>query len=141
LALGLLPALAGVLAVTGAIGCGGGSHMTAATGRMIAVSERDFHIAAPLQVQAGTVVIRAHNNGPDRHELIVVRDGQRLPMRADGFTVDEETLAHQEAGALEPGEPGSVRDLVLHLRPGRYVLFCNMSGHYLGGTHHALVVT
>jgi uncharacterized cupredoxin-like copper-binding protein len=26
------------------------------------------------------------------------------------------------------------------LAPGRYVLFCNMSGHYLGGMHRLLVV-
>ncbi len=44
------------------------------------------------------------------------------------------------AGVLEPGQPGSVRELNVHLRPGRYVLFCNMSGHYLGGMHTTLVV-
>ena len=43
--------------------------------------------------------------------------------------------------ALEPGQPGSVRELALHLRPGRYVLLCNMSGHYLGGMHTELVVS
>jgi uncharacterized cupredoxin-like copper-binding protein len=30
--------------------------------------------------------------------------------------------------------------LHLHLTPGRYVLFCNMAGHYLGGMHRTLVV-
>jgi uncharacterized cupredoxin-like copper-binding protein len=29
----------------------------------------------------------------------------------------------------------------LHLRPGRYELFCNMAGHYLGGMRAELVVT
>jgi uncharacterized cupredoxin-like copper-binding protein len=27
-----------------------------------------------------------------------------------------------------------------HLTPGRYVLFCNMSGHYLAGMRRVLVV-
>ena len=30
--------------------------------------------------------------------------------------------------------------LDVHLAPGRYKLLCNMSGHYLGGMHTALVV-
>ena len=36
-------------------------------------------------------------------------------------------------GTLEPGSPGSIRGLKVDLRPGRYELLCNMSGHYLGG--------
>jgi uncharacterized cupredoxin-like copper-binding protein len=28
----------------------------------------------------------------------------------------------------------------VHLTPGRYVLYCNMSGHFLGGMHTLLVV-
>ena len=54
--------------------------------------------------------------------------------------MSEEKLDRVTAGALEPGHPGSNRKLRLHLAPGRYVLFCNMSGHYLGGMHTELVV-
>jgi uncharacterized cupredoxin-like copper-binding protein len=45
-----------------------------------------------------------------------------------------------DGGSLEPGASGDVRDLQVHLTSGRYVLFCNMSGHYLGGMHRVLVV-
>ena len=31
--------------------------------------------------------------------------------------------------------------LKLHLAPGRYLLFCNMEGHYMGGMHTELVVS
>jgi uncharacterized cupredoxin-like copper-binding protein len=34
-----------------------------------------------------------------------------------------------------------VEEVLLHLKPGRYELFCNMAGHYLGGMRAALVVT
>ena len=57
------------------------------------------------------------------------------------MTVNEEALEKVEAGALEPGASGSVRELHLHLKPGRYELFCNMSGHFLGGMHTDVVVT
>jgi uncharacterized cupredoxin-like copper-binding protein len=105
------------------------------------ITERDFHIAAPKHLRAGVVRLLVHNRGPDAHELIVVREqGSRLPLRRDRQTVDEEALDRFEAGALEPGEPGGTRELRVRLSPGRYVLFCNMSGHYLGGMSAVLVV-
>jgi len=36
---------------------------------------------------------------------------------------------------LEPGDPGSVREVRVKLQKGRYVLICNMSGHFMGGMH------
>jgi hypothetical protein len=98
------------------------------------VIEEDFHITAPDVVRAGRVKLQVTNSGPDDHELIVVRrtDGE-LPMRADGLTVNEKAIRTRVAGGLEAGEPGRVRTLRLKLTPGRYELFCNMSGHYLGG--------
>jgi uncharacterized cupredoxin-like copper-binding protein len=62
-----------------------------------------------------------------------------LPLRGDGTTVDEETLKSEIVGVLEPGAPGSVRELRVHLAPGRYVLLCNMSGHFMGGMHTVVV--
>jgi uncharacterized cupredoxin-like copper-binding protein len=122
-------------------GCGADRPGTEVDGGTVGVAERDFAISAPKQISSGDVVLQVHNRGPDQHELIVAPvTASGLPLRADGLTVDEEALAHHEAGALEPGQSGSVRDLRLHLTPGRYVLFCNMSGHYLGGMHSDLVV-
>jgi uncharacterized cupredoxin-like copper-binding protein len=120
-------------------GCGGSRPQ--ARGPLLRVDERDFSISAPRQVDAGDVTLRVDNHGPDGHELLVVRLGNGvLPMRPDGRTVDEEALAQRGLRALEPGASGAVRDLQVHLTPGRYVLFCNMSGHYLGGMHRVLVV-
>jgi uncharacterized cupredoxin-like copper-binding protein len=105
------------------------------------VTESDFKISAPRQVQAGDVTLRVRNRGPDGHELLVIKLGRKgLPFRGDGLTVDEDAVAGSEAGALEPGDSGDVRDLEVHLTPGRYVLLCNMSGHYLGGMKRTLVV-
>jgi uncharacterized cupredoxin-like copper-binding protein len=49
-------------------------------------------------------------------------------------------LQKRELGELEPCAPGSVQTLRLHLAPGRYVFFCNMAGHFLGGMHAEVVV-
>jgi uncharacterized cupredoxin-like copper-binding protein len=130
----------GAAATLGAAGCGSGSDAHHAIA-IAAVTERDFHIAAPSTLKAGDVVLHVDNHGPDQHELIIAPlHGATLPMRADGFTVDEESLERSEPGALEPGVPGADRALTVHLAPGRYVFFCNMAGHYLGGMHEVVTV-
>jgi uncharacterized cupredoxin-like copper-binding protein len=141
-------AVLGCAAVAGLAGCGGATARLAAGGGSsdrapaVAVTEHDFRIAmSAASVAAGAVTLRIRNAGPDEHELIVARaraDG--LPLRHDGFTVDEEALGHGEPGSVEPQQPGATTLLHLDLPPGRYVLFCNMEGHYMAGMHTALVV-
>ena len=124
-----------------AAGCGASQRGPQVGETVLRVTERDFKISAPKRVAAGDVRLLVHNRGPDDHELIVVRlQGSGLPFRAGGMTVDEDALEPLKAGALEPGLPGALRELRLHLAPGRYVLFCNMRGHYRGGMHVELAV-
>jgi len=119
-------------------GCG---STTKAGARSVRVTERDFAIRAPKRIAAGDVDLVVDNDGPDAHELILVRlDGRPLPLRQDGLTVDEEVLERRTLGGLEPGNPGAMRHLRVHLTPGRYELFCNMYGHYRGGMRTQVVV-
>ena len=117
-------------------------HRADAAGTAVAVTERDFQISAPAEVAAGDVRLRVRNDGPDRHELLVVRRPDRapLPLRGDGLTLDEDALESATVGILEAREPNTVNDLQVHLEPGRYQLFCNMFGHYLGGMQTELIV-
>jgi uncharacterized cupredoxin-like copper-binding protein len=133
----VLACLAAVLVA----GCASGTREVA-SGSLVGVSERDFQISADAgHVAAGEVVLRVHNAGPDQHELIVVPHGrQGLPFRTDGFTVNEEAIQRSELGAIEPQRPGGTEDVRVHLRPGRYLLFCNMAGHFMAGMHAVLVV-
>jgi uncharacterized cupredoxin-like copper-binding protein len=123
-------------------GCGAHRSPTAARATAVPVTEKDFKITAPRVVRAGDVRLVIANEGPDHHELAVVRAPivGTLPMRADGVTVDEDATEHATAGALEPAPSGAVSELRVRLRPGRYMLLCNMSGHYLGGMHSTVVV-
>jgi uncharacterized cupredoxin-like copper-binding protein len=122
----------------------GDSHETAAAAT-VRVQERDFRITvSPARVGAGTVRLLVHNQGPDTHELLVVRSSHdSLPLRRDGLTVNEATLDHEHATVtvMEGRDPGDAEELLVHLKPGRYELFCNMAGHYLGGMRAELVVT
>jgi uncharacterized cupredoxin-like copper-binding protein len=122
--------------------CSGAHASAGRPATVIHVSERDFTIHLPARIPAGNVRLVVHNRGPDMHELIVVRASDpRLPLRRDAATVDEEGLAPATLGALEPGAPGSTRELDLRLRPGTYEVFCNMAGHYLGGMSATFTVT
>jgi hypothetical protein len=124
-------------------GCGvAGSATARPAARMVKVTERDFRITAPEALSAGRVTLQVHNEGPDVHELLVARvgGGAPLPLRRDGLTVDEARIQAATLGNLEPGRPGTTRELSIDLTPGRYILFCNMYGHYRGGMRTQLVV-
>jgi len=134
------PALAGGALVLLLAGCGASTPRV--TGTVVHINESDFHIAASASaVPAGHVTLRIHNHGPDEHELIVApeRPGG-LPLRADGFTVNEEQIQNSEPGSINPQQPDHSELLNVVLKPGRYVLFCNMEGHYMAGMHRILVV-
>jgi hypothetical protein len=119
-------------------GCGSGSGAPQSPVANVQVKERDFKISAPQTFPSGHLDLSVDNLGPDDHELIIARVSGRLPRRADGVTVDEKAIEKQTVGTLEPGI-GS-RGVAVNLRPGRYVMFCNMQGHYLGGMHQAFQV-
>ena len=130
------------IVITAAITAACSASTPAAQGTVVKVVESDFEIAVQKNVPAGDVVMMVRNLGPVDHELIVVpAPDADLPMRGDGLTVDEDAFKPEPLGAIEPYAPGSIRQLQLHLQPGRYVLFCNMSGHFLGGMHEILVAT
>jgi hypothetical protein len=132
-------AICSIALLTSACGTG---RPASARGTVVRVTERDFRIVvARKRVPAGEVRLLVRNRGPDTHELILARTrSSRLPLRSDGLTVDEEALERGFVREID-APPGRVRELHLHLPPGRYELFCNMFGHYLGGMRAELEVT
>jgi uncharacterized cupredoxin-like copper-binding protein len=124
-------------------GCSSSSSHHASSAPTVQIKERDFRIAvAPLKVHAGAVRLAVHNEGPDTHELLIVRASRGgLPLRSDGLTINEAAVDHATVAVVEGREPGATEHLLVHLKPGRYELFCNMAGHYLGGMRAFLEVT
>jgi uncharacterized cupredoxin-like copper-binding protein len=129
------------LTVLVASACSAGGRVAGAGQTLVHVSERDFHIAVtPNHIAAGEVLVVVRNHGPDTHELIMVDSRSRLPLRLDGLTVNEGALSAVTVASLDGAGPGRVRQVRLHLAPGRYELFCNMAGHFMAGMHAELVV-
>jgi hypothetical protein len=129
-----------VLPVLVVVGCADSDTGARVSGNLVRVSEKDFRIVVtPDHIPAGETELVVRNQGPDTHELIIVRSRRsRLPLRLDGLTVDEEAVrAVATVEGVAPERAGRVR---LHLAPGRYEVFCNMAGHFMAGMHSELVV-
>jgi uncharacterized cupredoxin-like copper-binding protein len=97
---------------------------------------------SPASVKAGEVTFEVKNNSKDTvHEMIVapIEDTSKtLPYITDENRVDEDGAGHLgEVSELEPGKSGALQ---LKLDPGKYVLFCNIPGHFMNGMWTVLTV-
>lgn len=104
------------------------------------VDINDFKITTDHPfVTAGRIVFGIRNHAPMLHELKVIKTD--LP--PDQLPVDGATAKAKEDGKV--GEllniaAGASRKLVLDLAPGKYVLLCNVAGHYQLGMRVGLEV-
>jgi len=118
-----------------------GPHPDATVGVVV----RDFRISPSRQnIPAGTVEFAVRDRGPSTHEFVVIRTdlpADHLPLERDGLTVDEDSPLLHSVGEITDLNIGQSGELSLRLRPGRYVLFCNLEGHYLGGMHATIEVS
>lgn len=86
-------------------------------------------------VSAGKVTFEASNASKDTvHEMVVAPLASAdtvLPYIESEGKVDEDAAGHiGEVAELEPGQSGA---LTVNLKPGTYILYCNIAGHYMSG--------
>lgn len=86
-------------------------------------------------VASGKVVFEVVNTSKQTtHEMIVValKDTKSsLPYSANENRINEDVAGSLgEVPELDPGKSGT---LTLDLKPGRYVVFCNVPAHYMNG--------
>jgi len=93
------------------------------------------------KVSAGEVTFRVTNASKETiHEMVVLpyKDGQQLPFSEKDGKIDEDSAGHlAEVSELEPGKKG---ELKISLKPGKYVLVCNIPNHYMNGMWSILTV-
>lgn len=85
-------------------------------------------------VKAGEVTFKVTNTSKDQiHEMLVV------PAPADGkLAYDEKEAKFDEdkagsLGEVEELDPGKSGELTLTLKPGKYILSCNVANHFANG--------
>jgi len=89
-------------------------------------------------VPAGSVTFNVNNDGTMLHELVVVKTAKTPAQLAEPDGTANESESVGEAADIEPGASKSV---TLNLKPGHYVLLCNLPGHYAGGMYTEFTVT
>ncbi len=94
---------------------------------------------------AGPTTIEAPNEGSVEHELVAFKtnmDPAKLPTEASG-EVNEEKMDQiaESAGEIPDVEAGDDKSAQFKLTPGKYVIFCNLPGHYAAGMYGTLTVT
>lgn len=97
-------------------------------------------IPKAADAKAGTVRIRAKNIGDGEHELVVARTKRKpgkLPTNKYGDVKEGAINVIGEISELPPGEAGKTK---LQLKSGKYVMFCNVSGHYAQGMYGKLTI-
>ena len=114
-----------------------------ASGPIVNITLRDFEIESSTPVVGQSdIVFRVLNRAPATHEFVVVRSDvppDQLPIASDGLSVDEDRL--RPVGEIGEIDTGTTEALAIHLAPGRYVFFCNLEGHYLGGMYGVVEVS
>jgi uncharacterized cupredoxin-like copper-binding protein len=93
----------------------------------------------PAEVLAGDITIAAKNQGAVEHELVILKtDVAPDKLEMAGNRVNEDK--YKSAGEIADFNAGTTESQAFKLDPGKYVLICNIAGHYQQGMAAALTV-
>jgi uncharacterized cupredoxin-like copper-binding protein len=95
-------------------------------------------LPSPLTAKRGAVSFSVKNTGKIDHELVVLKTNPppaKLPVKG-GKAVETGRV-----GRFGPLKPGTSKSLNLTLKSGKYVLLCNLPGHYQAGQRIGFTAT
>ena len=90
---------------------------------------------------AGDVVFKVTNGSKElAHEMLVFKyvEGQKFPYDERNAKIDEDKAGSM--GEVSETEPSKSGELKLSLKPGKYVVLCNIPGHFANGMWALLTV-
>jgi uncharacterized cupredoxin-like copper-binding protein len=116
-------------------------HGSGGTGD-VAVTEVEYHITVPPKLHAGPHTFVVKNRGTEPHELVVVRtDLAAAALPRAGAKVDETSSQLDVAAHTGALAPGATRSVSVTLKPGHYVVLCDLPSHYGLGMRVDVVVS
>ncbi|MCL4506692.1 MAG: hypothetical protein M1140_11805 [Chloroflexi bacterium] len=126
-------AMTGTTVLTGTLAMAQSTPLT--PDQVVSVSMTNFTFAfTPTQISAGVVKFIVQNNSSDQiHEILIFKTDlpvDKLPLQADGTSVDETSSQITKVASVEDVDPGKGGEMTAKLDPGHYVYFCNTTGHY-----------
>jgi uncharacterized cupredoxin-like copper-binding protein len=132
------PASSGSMPSGGSATMGGGTMGArggAGTATQVTAQLGDYYVhSSRSSVPAGQVTFVAQNVGQLTHELMI----ERMPIKMDAPGQPDEAAAQGMVNDMAPGQSGQ---MTVSLKPGRYMLFCNVPGHYAQGQRAMFTVT
>ena len=115
--------------------CGGAQQAGAPAGSQVIVEMTDYRVTVNVaSVKAGSTKIGVRNLASQMHSFEVLKTDlphDKLPI--DG--VSAKAKEDGKVGGIESIAPGGSASVTLDLAPGKYVLICNVAGHYQLGMH------
>ena len=102
----------------------------------VSMTEFKFAPANP-ELARGPIEITATNKGKTPHELVLLRtDANPSKLRKERKAVSEK----KSVGEIPEVPAGRERVETFDLKPGKYVMVCNIPGHYDAGMYGSLTV-
>ncbi len=92
-------------------------------------------------VLAGEVVFKVTNGSKELvHEMLVFKyvEGKKFPYDDKNAKIDEEAAG--SLGEVSETEPSKSGELKLSMKPGKYVVLCDLPGHFANGMWAFLTV-
>lgn len=91
-----------------------------------------------ISAKAGKLKITMENDGKAVHELVVLRtDAAPGSLKVTDGRVDEA----DSVGEISETEAGQSKSHTFDLQPGKYLIVCNVKGHYMQGMRGQIVVS
>ena len=129
--------------------CGGDDNTSSTPSTTTATSTDKTTVKASLgeyfitpdksSVPAGSVRFDVSNDGKIEHEFVVIKTNlapDKLPVKGGEANED----VGPSPGEIPSVKTGKKKQLDVTLKPGKYVLICNLPGHYKAGQSTGLSV-
>src|SRR5687767_5300432 len=114
--------------VAAAVACGGDERSTT-----VGVALDEWSVTPSIaEVREGEVAFDVRNDGTMAHQLLVIKNDmppEMLPVANGSIALAQVNVVR----SIETVDAGSTAELSFDATPGKYVLVCNVAGHYQQG--------
>jgi uncharacterized cupredoxin-like copper-binding protein len=124
-----------VLVASAALATGVSLSVAASSQSTLKYTLKEMSVAGKTSATSGRITFVATNSGTVAHELVIMRSA--APLTVKRYKAVE---AGRWLGEVEEIEPGKIGKVTLDLAPGKYLLLCNIVGHYQLGMKTVLQV-